>query len=238
MESDDQKELEINKSDEEDVTTDERDRIRKELSTMSFEDLQKLKEKIGDKVYNETVYGVKKQTKKTQFKRTNKNRPREMSSKRPINIKKAIIETKTTPQFRDPRFDPLCGSYDDKYFKSNYKFLYNMRKDEYKQLKEEYENTENVEQKGKIKFLMQRLDNQIREHEKQNQLREEQENEKREMRQQFRRGERPVFKRKSEKKLDGLVQKYEDLKKNNKLQKHLEKKAKQLVSKEKKRGYL
>lgn len=47
--------------------------IRKELSTMSFEELQKLKERLGAKVYNEAMFGVKR-TKKTDFKRANKNR--------------------------------------------------------------------------------------------------------------------------------------------------------------------
>lgn len=41
---------------------------------MSFEDLQKLKEKIGVKVYNQTVFGTKATQPKEEFKRANKNR--------------------------------------------------------------------------------------------------------------------------------------------------------------------
>jgi ribosomal RNA-processing protein 36 len=40
---------------------------------MSFEELQKLKEQLGSKVYNEVMFGTS-QTKKTNFKRENKNR--------------------------------------------------------------------------------------------------------------------------------------------------------------------
>jgi hypothetical protein len=47
--------------------------IREELSKMSFEELQKLKEQLGSKVYNEAMFGTN-QTKKTDFKRENKNR--------------------------------------------------------------------------------------------------------------------------------------------------------------------
>jgi ribosomal RNA-processing protein 36 len=47
--------------------------IREELSKMSFEELQKLKEQLGSKVYNEAIFGTS-QTKKTNFKRENKNR--------------------------------------------------------------------------------------------------------------------------------------------------------------------
>lgn len=49
-------------------------KIRQELSEMSFEDLQKLKEKIGLRVYNQTVFGTKEQKPKEEFKRANKNR--------------------------------------------------------------------------------------------------------------------------------------------------------------------
>jgi hypothetical protein len=47
--------------------------IREELSKMSFEELQKLKEQLGSKVYNEAMFGTS-QTKETNFKRENKNR--------------------------------------------------------------------------------------------------------------------------------------------------------------------
>jgi hypothetical protein len=47
--------------------------IRDELSKMSFEELQKLKEQLGSKVYNEAIFGTS-QMKKTCFKRENKNR--------------------------------------------------------------------------------------------------------------------------------------------------------------------
>lgn len=43
---------------------------------MSFEDLQKLKQKIGEKCYNEAVFNttIKKKKLSTEFKRANKNR--------------------------------------------------------------------------------------------------------------------------------------------------------------------
>lgn len=61
--------------------------IRAEISNMSFEELQKLKEQLGAKVYNEAVFGVeskRNRKRKTVFKRDNKNRPREASSKKPV----------------------------------------------------------------------------------------------------------------------------------------------------------
>lgn len=88
--------------------------IREELSTLSFEELQKLKEKIGSKKFNNTLKGAKKESKlKVDFKRANPNRPRELSSKsRRIEIKAAIQVPKV---FRnDPRFDNLCGEFHER----------------------------------------------------------------------------------------------------------------------------
>lgn len=124
---------------------------------MSFEELQNLKQKIGIKVYNEAIFGVSHKPKpKTDFKRVNKNRPREMSSKRRINIKNKITQVKEQSN-RDPRFDPLCGTFNETAFKDNYKFLYDIKKKEHKQLENELENTEDIDERKRIKFLMQRL---------------------------------------------------------------------------------
>lgn len=124
---------------------------------MSFEDLQKLKEKLGAKIYNATVFGVSSKNKpQTSFKRANKNRPREMSSKHPIKIQKEIVQVKKQKP-RDPRFDPLCGNYDEKIFKSNYKFVNEVRKNERDRLKKELAETEDEKQKKKLTYLIQRM---------------------------------------------------------------------------------
>ena len=124
---------------------------------MSFEDLQKLKQKLGAKIYNETVHSTPTHKPKPNFKRVNKNRPREMSSK--IKPRPAMQTTHLKQKIvaRDPRFDPLCGSYEAKSFKENYKFIHKMREEEYEQLKKEYEGAEDEKRRGKIRKVMQRL---------------------------------------------------------------------------------
>ena len=92
----------------------ERIAIRQELSALSFEELQKLKEKLGSKKFNQTLRGKKKNPEQeVDYKRVNKNRPREMSSKsRRIEPKVAVQVAKV---FRsDPRFDGLCGEFNEK----------------------------------------------------------------------------------------------------------------------------
>lgn len=122
---------------------------------MSFEDLQKLKERIGSKAYNQKLLGSTSATPKssTTFKRANKNRPRETSSKRPIDT----TSSAKRPTPRDPRFDPLCGSYDRDTFRSNYRFLNDTRKKERAALEQELREEADPKRKEKIKFLMQRM---------------------------------------------------------------------------------
>lgn len=79
--------------------------IRAELSSLSFEELQKLKERIGAKVYKEALFGKKDkdETDKPKiFKRENKNRPREVSSKKPVPFLKDTPVVKKK-EIRDPR---------------------------------------------------------------------------------------------------------------------------------------
>lgn len=165
---------------------------------MSFEDLQKLKEKIGAKIYNQTVHGVVKKTKQTDYKRANKNRPREVSSKIKPTIKSVRAhsnQAKAIPP-RDPRFDPLCGLYDDKTFKANYKFVGELKKKERTELQKEYEECEDERRKHKIKLLIQRLDNQIREQENREKKESIEYEEKLERRDKLKKGEKPIYKKK------------------------------------------
>ncbi|KAG8266888.1 rRNA biogenesis protein rrp36 [Homalodisca vitripennis] len=87
-------------------------KIREELSQMSFEDLQKLKEKLGIKVYNQTVLGAKKEKPELDFKRANKNRPREESSKKRVPLLRDVVTVKKD-SIRDPRFDSSCGDFNE-----------------------------------------------------------------------------------------------------------------------------
>lgn len=121
----------------------------------------KLKEKIGAKLYSETVFdvpesGKRKRPAQIEYKRENKNRPREMSAKRPIKIKNNLIQVKKTEP-RDPRFDPLCGNYNEQEFKRSYKFIDQVKMNELKMLKEELKETEDPKRVAKIKYLIQRL---------------------------------------------------------------------------------
>merc|ERR1711944_122509 len=101
--------------------------------------------------------------------RENKNRPRmEPISKKPVKRPKDVVGVKsgTKKDIRDPRFDPMCGEYDEKMFKESYKFVDNIKEKELKTLKKELKEEEDPERKEQIKYLIQRQENQTREKQK------------------------------------------------------------------------
>lgn len=172
--------------------------IREELKHMSFEDLQKLKEKLGTKVYNETIFGKKnkKKTEKTEFKRENKNRPREMTAKKPVSRYKELTQVKKVAAPRDPRFDSLCGTFDEKAFKNSYAFINKLRENDLKTLQKELKEATDLKVIKKIKYLIQRLENQLREEKKRKEKDKKKRQEKEELLESVKRGEKPVFKKK------------------------------------------
>lgn len=210
----------------------ERVAIRQELSQMSFEDLQNLKESLGAKVYNEAMFG-RRSAVKTNLKRKNKNRPVEMSSKVKVSLVPKVPVFKE--KVRDPRFDSLCGSFNEKAFKSAYRFIDGIREKERQQLQEELNEEMDEERKCQIKYLLTRIENQQREEklrkEKEDKLREERESRINMLRQ----GKFPKFKSKAEAKITNLVDQYEKLKKSGKLRKHIEKQRKKNTRKDRRK---
>ncbi|CAB3361801.1 Hypothetical predicted protein [Cloeon dipterum] len=223
-------------------TDDERTAIRKELSHMTMEELLNLKERLGSKKYDEAMFGASGSRSRNidpnrSFKRANKNRPREMSSK----IKVAPIfdstELPKKPKFqpRDPRFDSLCGQFDEKVFKKAYGFVNHIKENEKLQLKEELKHETNQKRKEEIKYLIQRLENQERELKIQKAKEEKEKQEKKERLEMAKRGEKPVYLSKSERKTKELVERFEELKKSGKISKHIEKQRKKRVHQDRKK---
>nr|SVE77269.1 EOG090X0E8U [Daphnia lumholtzi]SVE77883.1 EOG090X0E8U [Daphnia lumholtzi]SVE78513.1 EOG090X0E8U [Daphnia lumholtzi]SVE79142.1 EOG090X0E8U [Daphnia lumholtzi] len=200
--------------------------IREELSALTFEELQKLKEKIGSKKFNQTLTGVKKKAQmKTDFKRANPNRPREISSKsRKIETKVAVQVPKV---FRsDPRFDNLCGEFRERSFYRNYDFVNKMKEDEVKKLKEELREETLPKRIEKIKYLIQRMENQIRAVKKRKLEEEKQEEEKRITIEALKEGKSPYFATKWARKERDLKEKFETLKEEGRLNQYMAKKRK------------
>ncbi|XP_023953433.1 ribosomal RNA processing protein 36 homolog isoform X2 [Bicyclus anynana] len=197
--------------------------IRNELSTLSFEDLQKLKEKVGAKVYKEVVFGKQSISHEARvFKRDNKNRPREMSSKKPVRMLRDVVSVKKQEP-RDPRFDPLCGTFDKKEFAENYNFLSNARVNDMKMIKNELKQTTDPEKELSLRRLLQRLNDQQKATKRKKLESERKDKQRLEVEAEFKQGKQPHFKNKSEARVESLVKQYEELKKKGagRIQRHL-----------------
>lgn len=144
---------------------------------MPFSELIKLKEKLGSKVYNEAMFGAnandkrKRRAPKVEYKRENKNRPRELSSKKQVpmlGMTKSKSKRIENDGPRDPRFDSRCGEFDRARFKEDYEFVNEIRQKEAVELKQRLKQlgSGDTEEKKKVKLLLQRMQNQNLEEEK------------------------------------------------------------------------
>ena len=111
-----------------DYTSVSREDIRSELTKMSLEEIQRLKERIGLKLFNNlTSKGPKKQSKesssenteRTIMKRENRHRPREISSKVKVSRFRDVVGVASEVRSkikdrRDPRFETASGDFDKK----------------------------------------------------------------------------------------------------------------------------
>lgn len=212
-----------------------KDDIKKELSTMSFEEIMKLQNKVGKKVYNEMAYGATKGKQPTaEKKRQNKNRPMEISAKRPAPFLRQVVPVKKKVS-RDPRFDDLSGEYKPEIFEKTYKFMNDIRQREKEVVQKMLKKTKPVHEKEKLQFLLKRMENQERARKSLEQQREAELEFKRRRREMAGQGLEPFFLKSSDKKKLELAEKYHELKKSGKLENFLSKKRKRNAAKDRRK---
>ncbi|KAG7485945.1 hypothetical protein JOB18_021473 [Solea senegalensis] len=213
-----------------------REDLKKELSTMSFEDIMKLQKQVGTKVYNKVAYGDDdKRRASGKKKRRNKNRPMEISAKKPAPFLRQVIPVRK-PTLRDPRFDDLSGEYKPEIFEKTYKFIDDIKHGEKEEVRRQLKKTKTSgEKKEKLQFLLKRMENQERARTSREQQRERELQLKKQQRERANHGARPFFLKKSDKKKLELAEKYQDLKKSGKLETFLSKKRKRNAGKDRRK---
>lgn len=217
--SEEERELENESSSEDETATS----FKGELS---MEELLKMREKVGSKVFDKklTSHVSKREkttkitelsNKKQEFMRTNKNRPLEMSSKRPV--RKVQGPSSSASKSRDPRFDEMCGTkFDKEVFENRFSFLTDIREKETKVLKKKLKKTKSLEDRKKLQYLIQRFDNQKRETQRRKEENEVIRNWRREEKKKVAEGKKPYFLKDSDKKR--LIQEHRKQKKSEKKQ--------------------
>lgn len=213
-----------------------RKKYRDSLSKMTIEDIQKLKERLGVKLFNQKMDGkAPERGRKVEFKRDNKNRPREMTSKKTVGRFREVVQVARVER-RDPRFDPLCGEFDDKLFKESYQFVNELKSKELGLLKKQLKAEEDPQKKDTIKYLIQRMENQLRA-EAQSQAKKAKEAvETVERKQQLEAGEKPFYVSRAKQREQEMVQKFEELQEKGGLDTFIRKKTKKNLQKERKQG--
>ncbi|KAL3997028.1 hypothetical protein ACER0C_009684 [Sarotherodon galilaeus] len=209
--------------------------IRKELSNMSFENIVKLQNQVGTKVYNTVAYGSNRSHEASKKKRLNKNRPVEISAKKPAPFLRQVIPVKK-PTLRDPRFDDLSGEYKPEIFEKTYKFINDIRDKEKEIVQKKLKRIKKYNQKKeKLQFLLKRMENQEQARKSKEQQRERELQFKRQQRERASEGGKPFFFKKSDMKKLQLAEKYQELKKSSKLENFLSKKRKRNAMKDRRK---
>lgn len=208
---------------------------------MSIEEILALKEKIGSKLFDKGLgLGKGKPGRKDdKFKRSHKTKPRiEPVGRKPVKKKMDhIVGVKACHkrEIRDPRFDPMCGDFDDKLFKQSYKFVDEIKSKELIDLKKQLKSEEDPEKIEQLKYLIQRMENQAREKKKVEKEKAVKNEERKKNKELAKEGKAPVYVSKSERKTKDLVDKFEELKSSGKIDSYLKKKAKKNEAKGRKK---
>ncbi|MCI4383784.1 hypothetical protein PGIGA_G00030730 [Pangasianodon gigas] len=206
-----------------------------DLSTMSFEEIMRLQRKVGTKACNKLTHEAKKKKQNSEpAKRVTKDRPQEISAKKPVSFLRKVGSIKE-PILRDPRFDDLSGEFKPEVFSQTYKFINDIRQREAEMVKKKLKKVKSDAKKEELKSLLKRMENQKRNHQRQEQQREKELCYKRKQRALVGDGHRPFYLKKSDKKKLQLAEKYYELKKSGKLENFLSKKRKRNAVKDRRK---
>ncbi|EOY24629.1 Uncharacterized protein TCM_016182 [Theobroma cacao] len=240
-------EEEIESSEEEEsddyIDSDEEVEIEQELAEVTFEELQKARadgtESVSRKHHSENKH-----------RRANKNRPVELSSKKPMrSFRQAIQAPKkvlwTASELngvaiwdcrvvvRDPRFESLCGKLDAEGFRKRYNFLFeNNLPAEREEAQKRLKKAKDPKVIGELKNSISWIDKQIKfESAKHTDAKILAEHKKKE-REAAKLGKRPFYLKKSEIRKQRLIEKYKKLKASGKLESFIEKRRRKNAAKD------
>eukprot|EP00128_Syssomonas_multiformis_P014208 Colp12_sorted_trinity150504_noHs@33654 len=229
--------------------------LRKKAANIPFDQLQKLREKLGSKKFDqlmrsgggsesdsdgdaeETVPLQKKKAKKTEdeekaiAKRANKNRPQEISSKVKAPFLRRVIQVKKQVH-RDPRFDSLSGKLNDDLFKKSYAFLDEIALRETKVLKEELKKEKDPERRREIQSALDKRKQEAKKRETEEAKRKLKSERNKMERGLVAKGKKPFFLKKSDERKLELISTYHKLKEQGRLDKVVEKRRRKNANKD------
>ncbi|KAK3287339.1 hypothetical protein CYMTET_5140 [Cymbomonas tetramitiformis] len=158
--------------------------------------------------------------------RANKNRPTEVSSKRQITRYREIVEN-TKTKSRDPRFETLCGNFNQESFRKTHAFIFEEKlPQEKQQIAMQLKKQKGEAKKGELKRKLSIIAQQIKQDVQTQKMAKTEAERKRSEREAVKQGKKPFHLKKGDRKKEELIQKYKELKKAGKLESFLEKRRK------------
>ncbi|XP_077137974.1 ribosomal RNA processing protein 36 homolog isoform X1 [Ranitomeya variabilis] len=205
-----------------------------DFSTMSFEEIISVKNKMGTKAFYKAVQGSREGKSSADRMKADKSRPLEMSSKKPVPYLRKVVPARKRMQ-RDPRFDDLSGEFKPDIFEKTYRFLDDIKKKEKETLEKKLQKTRDPALREQLTKLLLRMDQQEKAAKQKQRLREKEAEFKRQQRERAQQGKKPLYLKKSDIRKLQLVDKYQELKKKGKVENFLSKKRKRNSIKDRKR---
>ncbi|KAL3144478.1 hypothetical protein ABBQ32_004218 [Trebouxia sp. C0010 RCD-2024] len=169
---------------------------------------------------------------KSDFKRQNKNRPIEQSSKRPVPRHRQVLEVSNSKS-RDPRFENLSGKFSTDQFRKQYAFVYDEAlPEEKKDLKRQLQGTKDPDSRQQLQTQLARVEQQIKEEQTRRQQQDQLKSHKAEEVAAVKQGKQPYFMKRSETKRQQLIARYKHLKATGGLEKVVQKRRRKNAMKD------
>lgn len=165
--------------------------------------------------------------------RANKNRPVELSSRRPVSRYREVIQA-PKKVVRDPRFDSLAGNADPEGFRKRYSFFFEEKLPvEREELKKKLKKTKNPEEVDELKDQLTYVEKLLKYDPSTNSKGKSilTEHKKKE-REAAKLGKKPYYLKQSEIRKQELIEKYNSLKESGKLSSFLDKRRKKNATKD------
>lgn len=217
--------IKFDESDDHESSSEEEDEIERELADVTFEELQRARSDGSDMVY-------RKHNMEKKGSRANKNRPMEMSSKKPVGRFREVIQV-PKKVVRDPRFESLCGNLDVDGFKKRYNFIYeNTLPAEKEDLKKQMKKTKDPEAINELKDRMGWINKELKSASTKRTEKDILAEHKKKERAAAKKGKQPYYLKKSEIRQQNLAEKYKELKESGKLEAFIEKKRRRNAAKD------
>ncbi|GLI66249.1 hypothetical protein VaNZ11_009999 [Volvox africanus] len=228
---DDEEEGEHEDGDSEEDGDDDERTLEEQVADVPFEVLDALR-RDGRGLMGSAARAAAARASARTFRRENKDRPQEMTSKRPVGRFREVIQV---PQngARDPRFDSTGGPPPTDAFRRRYSFLYNeMLPQEKAELQKKLKKEKSPNLRARLQSQLQRVETAMRDEDLRRRTQKLESEWKSKESSAVAAGKAPYFLKASDKKQLALLAKYQELKERGKLDKFMEKRRKKNAAKD------